>query len=121
MTVYQYCIIISLFFLGVTIYSLKKRKMEFSYGLIWLLIGTFLLVIALKPKFLELLAAFFGIAYSPSLLFVWGIIFNLVMTLYLTLKLSEIKKKLIRLTQEIGITKSELESGASDGLPIDSD
>ncbi|MCL1919276.1 MAG: DUF2304 domain-containing protein [Peptococcaceae bacterium] len=104
--VYLYCLLISVVFFFVTLYYLKTRKIEFGFGLIWFGISVFLFVIALRPAFLETIAGLVGIDYKPSFLFACGIFFCLAVSYYLTIKVSEQKKKIIVLTQELSILKN---------------
>jgi hypothetical protein len=109
MTIYQYCIVIALLFLIITLYYIKQRKIEFGYSIVWFSISVFLFIIAAKPILLEHIANFFGIAYGPSFLFMGGTLFNMLVIFYLTIKLSSTKVKIVRLTQEIGIMKSRID------------
>ncbi|MCL1791891.1 MAG: DUF2304 domain-containing protein [Peptococcaceae bacterium] len=110
--VYVYCLLVAVSFFCITLYCLKKRKIEFGFGLIWFGIGIFLFLIALRPTFLDIIAGWAGIAYSPSFLFACGIFFSLAVSYNLTLKVSEQKKKIITLTQELSILKNQLEKGS---------
>ena len=106
MDIYKYCVVLSILSILFTLYFIKQRKIEFNYGLFWILIGAFLIIISINPDFLERASKFFGIEYAPSFLFVSGIVLNITITFYLTLKVSDIKRKTTRLIQEVGIIKS---------------
>ena len=121
MTIYKYCIAIALLFLFITLYYIKQRKMEFGYCILWFSISIFLFVIAASPVLLEYIATFVGIDYGPSFLFLGGTLFNMLIIFYLTIKLSGMKTKVVRLTQEIGIIKSKLNSEVDNDLHINTD
>jgi len=115
--VYVYCLLIAISFFCVTLYCLKKRKIEFGFGLIWFGIGIFLFLIALRPAFLEVIARWVGVVYGTSFLFTCGIFFSLAVSYNLTLKVSEQKKRIITLTQELSIIKNQLEALREGDVP----
>jgi len=121
MTIYKYCIAIALLFLLITLYYIKQRKMEFGYSILWFSISIFLFVIAASPVLLDYIATFVGIDYGPSFLFLGGTLFNMLIIFYLMIKLSGMKIKLVRLTQEIGIIKSKLDREGNNDLYINTD
>lgn len=118
MNIYKYCIAIALLFLFITLYYIKQRKIEFGYSILWFSISIFLFTIAASPMLLEYIATFVGIEYGPSFLFLGGILFNMLIIFYLTIKLSGMKTKVVRLTQEIGIIKSKLDREVNNDLHI---
>lgn len=118
MNIYKYCIAIALLFLFITLYYIKQRKIEFGYSILWFSISIFLFIIAASPMLLEYIASFVGIDYGPSFLFLGGTLFNMLIIFYLTIKLSGMKTKVVRLTQEIGIIKSKLDREVNNDLHI---
>lgn len=111
MNIFNFSIILSLLFLSVILYYMKRRKIEFNYSLFWLFISSFMLIIAIDKDLLEGVANFLGVDYAPSFLFIIGILFNIIVNFYITIKISDMKKKMTKLTQEVGIINSKLENG----------
>ncbi len=109
MRVYTYCIILAAVFLIITLYYVKRRKLDFHYCMLWILVSLVLCMLSLNKNIVENAAVFTGISYAPAFLFVTGIVFSLILIFYLTLVISSLQKRIIRLTQEIGILKSKME------------
>lgn len=103
---YTYCLVLSILFLIVTLYSLKKRILDFKYSIFWILISFILIVFSLDVNLTEDMARKVGIFYAPAFLFVTGIFFLLILIFYLNLAISKMQSKITLLTQEIGIIKS---------------
>lgn len=101
-------------FLIVTIYALKKRKLEFQYSFLWLIISIILIILSLSKNIFESIAKFVGIVYAPSFLFLTGIVFALILIFYLMIVISDFKKRITRLTQEVGILKNKIENEDKD-------
>jgi hypothetical protein len=110
MNIFNISILLAFIFILIILYFIKRRKIEFSYSLFWFSISIVLFVLAIDRDFLESIADFFGVDYAPSLLFIGGILFNIVVNFYITIKISDMKKKMTRLTQEVGILRSKLEN-----------
>lgn len=109
MNAYIYCTLLSLLFLAVTIYFVRKRKLEFQYCIFWIIISVTLIILSLNKNILEVLSNKVGIYYSPALLFVTGIIFSFLLIFHLTLVISDLNKRVVKLTQELAIIKNKLE------------
>lgn len=108
MDIYKYCMIVAIIFLGTTLYYIKRRRIEFNYCILWFSISLTILILSIDRNILTQISNVLGIYYSPSFLFLGGIILNMALTFYITIKISDIKKKLIRNTQEIGMLKGKL-------------
>lgn len=117
MTIYGFSILICLALLFFALYAFARRKMDFRYVLFWAVLSVFLLAVSLNIGLLERIAAALNIFYAPSLLFVAALVFVLAFIFYITLFISGITNRVIRLTQEVGLLKKrieELESGSDE-------
>ncbi len=109
MNAYLYCAMLAILFLAVTIHYVKKRKLEFQYCIFWIFISLTLIILSTNKNILEVISKKIGIYYSPALLFVTGIIFSFLLIFHLTLVISDMKKRIVKLTQELAILKSTME------------
>lgn len=113
---------ISLF---VVVLELVRRKhLREKYALIWLFTSLGLIVLSFSGKFLDQISALVGIAYPPTLVFLIGSLFLLLLTLSLSVIVSHQTTRIIKLVQEIGlleerIRKLESDKSAKD-KPVDS-
>ena len=98
-------IIFSIVFITITTIALKKDKMPIKYALIWYFSAVALLIVAIFPKLVEIVANFLGFEASSSLII--GIVMTLllIITLILTIIVSGQKRKITLLIQEISLIK----------------
>jgi hypothetical protein len=87
-------------------YFVKRRILEFKYSIFWVSISIAMLILSLNKDFVEKMASAVDIHYAPAFLFLIGIIFILLLIFYFTIVISDMQRKIIRLTQEVGILKS---------------
>lgn len=104
-----FCFMISLFFLVISIIFIRKRSLEFKWGLLWILVSLILMIFSIDSRIVEYLAKATGIMYAPAFLFFMGIVFNLIMIFYLMIVISSMQKKLTKLIQENSILKDRVE------------
>lgn len=109
--IYAVTVIISLLFLFFALVTLKKRRVDFKYAFIWLIINVLIIILSLNTKLLDVAAEFLDVLYPPALLFAGALIFVLVFIFYITIYVSDLKQRVIRLTQEIAILKSKVDKG----------
>ena len=109
MTIYSASVLMSLAFLGFTLLALAKRKLDFRYVLFWIILSLILIVTSFNVDLLERFAAALNVFYAPSLLFVAALVFMLAFIFYITMFITDITKRVIRLTQEVGLLKRKLE------------
>jgi hypothetical protein len=100
---------LSLGLLIVVLQLMRKRHLREQYSLLWLLFCLILFVLSLSTQLLEGTAALLGVKYAPALLFLVGIMVCLVLILHLTVVVSRLTERVIRLTQDLGMTKHELD------------
>lgn len=110
---YVTAILFSLFFIFFVIELVRRGALREQYSLLWLGFGIVMLVLSASPKLLSVLQHWFGVAYGPSLLFLLGLICAFSLLLHVTVVISRLTDRVIRLTQELGITQhrvAELEN-----------
>ncbi|RCW44912.1 DUF2304 domain-containing protein [Paenibacillus prosopidis] len=101
-------IITSVGFLFVLIMLINRRLLREQYSMLWLLFGVVMLILSVRVQIIDALADAAGIDYAPALLFLVGILFCVALILHLTVIVSKLSEKVIRLTQELGILHHEL-------------
>jgi hypothetical protein len=86
----------------------RRRRLKEQYALLWIGFGVIMIVLSLNSAWLNGLASLFYVYYAPSLLFLFGIVFCLLLIIHLTVVLSSLSDKVIRLVQEVSMLKKEL-------------
>jgi hypothetical protein len=86
----------------------RKRKLLEKYSLLWFGAAIALLVLSLWRDLLEKTAAFLGVYYAPSALFIIAAFFAMLMFLHFTVVISRLTEQNKTLAQELGILREEL-------------
>lgn len=108
-TVYWLIPLVGLFYIGVIINFIRKRRLQEGHSLLWLL--TFALV-TVSPFFvpaLDRLALWLGIFYSPTLYVLVAIFFLMANVLSNSLDISRLTDSNRRLTQEASLLRQQVE------------
>lgn len=96
-----FLIIIVLFFLVLIIDNIKKQRLLLKYSLLWMFSAFIMIMCVLFPSILSLICKILNIELISNLVFLVGILILLILTFTLTIIVSEQKKKIIILTEEI--------------------
>ncbi|MGH7596766.1 MAG: DUF2304 domain-containing protein [bacterium] len=86
----------------------RKRKLLEKYSLLWFGAVAALVVLSLWRDLLEKTAAFLGVYYAPSALFIIAAFFAMLMFLHFTVVISRLTEQNKTLAQELGILREEL-------------
>ncbi|RAV05440.1 DUF2304 domain-containing protein [Paenibacillus sp. YN15] len=113
MSVYQISAAAGFGFLLLTGELIRRRKIEERYALLWLLLGLAIALFSFAPGLLERLSRLLQVHYAPSLLFLLGLLFSLAFIMHLTIVMSRMHRRMVRLAQEVAILKEELEGAAT--------
>lgn len=108
MNIYQATALIAVAFFVAALAALAKRKLDFRYVMFWVGISLLLIIISANVNLLEKIAQALKVYYAPSLLFVAALTFLLAFIFYITIFISDTNKRVVRLTQEIGLLKEKL-------------
>ena len=102
-------IVFSVSFLVFIFEMTRKRKIRENYSLIWFLIGFIMLTFSVFRGLLDIIAAFLGIYYAPSLVLTIPFLMVLGLGIHFTLVVSSLTESNKKAIQEIGILKQKLE------------
>lgn len=97
------------FYFFLLIHFMKKKTLSIKYTLLWLLAGVILALLIVFPKILQSVAKFLGFESPMNGLFVIAIGFMVILMISITSIVSRQSKKIVTLTQEVGILRKELE------------
>lgn len=101
-------IIIMLLLLMYMFQAVRKNKISLKNILIWIIADLIVIVSVLFLDELLKLANFIGIETVSNMLFFFGFVFLIILCFNLSSDLSIQNKKIINLTQEVGILKNKL-------------
>ncbi len=89
---------------------IRRRKLKDELWVPWLLVAIIPLVTSLWIQPWAMLARWLGILYEPALLLGLGTLLSISMILYLTVVVSTLMKKNLRLAQEIALIQLRIEN-----------
>ena len=93
----------------VIINMIRKKRLELSYALSWLLVGAGILVLDLFPQLIRILSTELGIASPVNMLFFFGFCFSLIIIFVLTIAVSRMSIRIKNLTQEMALYKKYMQ------------
>lgn len=100
--------------LALVIWLIRGGRLREKYALLWLFTGVLVIAMAASRRVLETLAIAIGISYPPSLLFLLGLLFLLLVNIGYAVSLSRLSQSNHKLAQEIALLKRELEEKRRD-------
>lgn len=112
-----FLIICTLLFGLYVVILLVKNKIGERNSAIWLGVLAMLFLLVINPSLIEKAAEFFGISYPPSLVFFLAVLVLLSFSLYQTVQLTRLSKKVKDITQYLALHADEKpmnKGGASD-------
>ncbi len=106
-----YFIIISVLCIIYVSLEVRKKKFSIKESFWWMMAFILMLFLSIFPYSINWLAKVFGIAYPPSLLFVFCIIFLVFINFRNSKKIAEQQEKIIELAQQVTLLKSKVKNG----------
>ena len=87
----------------------KERRLREKYAILWLSTSAFIILLTMSRKFLEVAALSIGIYYPPSLLFLVGVLFLLMVTIGHSVSLSRLSETNPKLAQEVALLRKQVD------------
>lgn len=106
------CLLVLIFIVSL----IKRRKLEVKYSIIWIISAIILLLFAVIPDIVEFLTYLLGVQTDSNTVYLLIIVFLLLVSISATISISFMTKRIITLSQEIGILKSEMSRMQNDIL-----
>lgn len=100
--------LVAIFLIIVTLIILKKEKIPVKYSLIWLFSGIIILLVAFTPEIFIFVANSIGFKTMSNLIIGMFIVLLLMITMSLTMIVSDQKRKITLLIQEVSILKENI-------------
>jgi hypothetical protein len=95
--------------LTLVIWLIRAGRLREKYALLWLITCIVVIILAASRRLLETTAIAVGIYYPPSLLFLLGLLFLLLVNIGYAVSLSRLSVSSHKLAQEVALLKKELE------------
>lgn len=95
--------------LGYIIESVRRRRLQEEYSILWMLTAVVLLLLAAARPALNVIAWALGIYYPPSALFVVGFAFTILILLHFSMVISRLTRENRELAKRFALLVSQLE------------
>lgn len=105
-----YFVIVSVIVLLYVINIVRKKQFSIKESFWWFIGSVIMLLLSIFPYSIDWFANKLDIAYPPSLLFVFCIIFLLFINFRNSKRISELQMKVVELGQELAILKEKVNS-----------
>jgi len=102
-------IVFALLLLALIIFLAVRRVFAEAYSMLWLLTGLAILLLSVYPESLAPVSALTGIVEASSILFLFGIVFLLVICLFITAVVSQQKMKITKLSIRLALLENRIE------------
>lgn len=102
-------IVITLIYIFLILKSIRKKKLQISFSVFWLITGILLIVALLIPNLVENIAKMLGFEVPANMVFCLTIFVSFYLIFNLTVALSKENKKNTMLVQEVSILKKRVE------------
>lgn len=100
-------VVITLLAMFYVINKIRNKGIELKYSLVWLALGTGIIIFTCFPKLTTWLAHVLGISQPMNMLFFAGFCFMLPIILSLSVSVSRLSNKVKRLTQEMALLEEQ--------------
>ncbi len=88
---------------------IRRNRLKEKYSLLWLFSSLVLLWFSVSRKSLHLVAGYIGIQYPPSVIFLLGFLFLIVINIHFSTVISRLSDRNKTLAQEMALLKEMLE------------
>ena len=108
--------LISAVFLTVTVRAIRRKQLTETLAILWLIVSLVIVALSVILPFggLTALAHFFGIAYPPDMILVFGVTFLVLFTFQLSVALSRISSRQRKIAQELALLRADSENWEND-------
>lgn len=114
MTIMIVSFLLVLIFLFIVIESVRRGILGTKYSMLWIVTCVILGVLSMNETLLTSIANILDVFYPPSVLFLFGLLFSLIMIFDLTRRVSQLNSKLVILTQEFTLLKDRYKKEVND-------
>ena len=102
-------IIITLIYLFLILKAIRKKKLQMSFSIFWLITGVLLIIALLIPNLVETISVVLGFEVPANMIFCITIFVSFYLIFNLTISLSKENRKNTLLIQELSMLKKRVE------------
>lgn len=103
------CILLAIFFIYYVFHNVVLRRISEKQSILWFTIGLICLILAVFPHIMTQTAISLGIVYKPTLLFLLGIMFSVIILFSHTIQITTLSEQNRKLALQIGLLKLDMQ------------
>ena len=107
--IYNFAIIFSALFILFIINLVRKGKIDEKYSILWIILGTIILFVAIFPNSIVTIANWFNVYYPPTLMLLFALMVLGAYIIHISIVITKQNKMIVKLTQELAIVKEKME------------
>ncbi len=105
--IYTFAIIFAVLFEAFILNLVRKNKLDEKYSILWIVLGIIILIVAIFPNIIVIIASWFNVYYPPSLLLLFATMVLGTYIIHISITITKQNRMIIKLTQELAIVKNE--------------
>lgn len=109
-----FLLVVEFCFFIMIISNIRKKRLLLKYSLLWLGAILVMTIAIIFPQMLTWVCKLLEIELVSNLVFLLGVLILIVLSFSLTIIVSDLKKKIILLIEEVGILQNKLEGEKDD-------
>ena len=102
-------IIITIIYLLFIINAVRKKNMQTSIAIFWILTGVLLIIAIAIPNLIESISNFLGFEKASNMVFCLTIFISFCVNLFLTILIAKLENRCTMLVQEVSILNKKIE------------
>lgn len=106
--IYVFAIIFAVIFELFILNLVRGNKLDEKYSILWLILGTIILIVAIFPNSIITIANWFNVYYPPTLMLLFALMILGAYIIHISIVITKQNKMIVKLTQELAITKEEI-------------
>ena len=101
-------IVITMLYMYLIVKSVKKKKMQTSIAIFWVLTGILLIIAILIPNLIEKISSLLGFEKASNMIFCLAIFIAFCLNLMLTVLIAKLENRCTMLVQEVSILNKKV-------------
>jgi len=114
-------ILLSIAFTAYILYATRLTRLDMRYAITWLIVAAGAIFIAIFPNAIIWISYIFQFEATTNLLFIIAIVVLAVIVFRLTVTLSKLEKRIVKLTQTLALLSGAQSEASADECHLDKD
>lgn len=107
--IYIFAIVFAIVFEIFILNLVRRNKLDEKYSILWIILGTIILFVAIFPNSIVTIANWFNVYYPPTLMLLFALMVLGAYIIHISIVITKQNKMIVKLTQELAIVKEKME------------